>query len=139
MNAHTLARMLGWFSLALGTMEIAAPATLSRQLGLRGGPWLVRWFGLREIAAGLAIFAKPDNFFGPASRVAGDAMDIAVLADACGPSSPRRVSAEVALGLVLGVTVLDILCTSALAREGRRRRQTARRTLVATSERPMRA
>ena len=139
MSALTLARMLGWFSLALGAMEVAMPATLSRQLGLRGGPWLVRCFGWREIAAGFVIFTKPDNVFGPASRVAGDAMDIAVLADACGPSNPRRVAAEVALGLVLGGTALDILCASAFAYDGSRRRQTARRTMVAMSDRPVRA
>ncbi len=135
MNSILLARLLGGFSLVLGALEVALPATLCRQLGLARKPWLVRAFGLREIAAGLTILAKPESALGPTLRVAGDAMDIAVLADACGPSNPRSVSAEVTLVLVLAVTALDILCASSLASMSGRRRATALRTHVATSER----
>ena len=114
------------------------PVRLCRWLGLAGGPWLVRAFGLREIAAGLTVLAKPDSALGPASRVAGDAMDVAVLAEACRPSNPRSVPAQVALALVLGVTALDILCTASLMSADSRRQKTALRTRVAGSERPTR-
>ncbi len=115
MNAIGLARFLGWFSLALGAAEVVAPATLSRRLGLPGGPWLVRAFGLREIVAGCLVLARPANPAGPASRVAGDAMDVAVLAAACRGSNPNRLAAALALCVVAGVTALDVLCTASLA------------------------
>ena len=120
MNAVTLARALGWFSLALGATEVAMPGMLRRGLGLSRGPWLVRAFGLREIAAGAVVLARPGHAAGPAVRVAGDALDIAVLAEALRPANPRRGAAGVALVLVLGVTALDVLCTSALAASARR-------------------
>ncbi len=135
MKPVMLARMLGWFSLALGATEIALPAFLSRQLGLAGGKHLVRAFGAREIGAGLMVLAKPDHAFGPSSRIVGDALDIAVLAQALGRANPRRGAARIALGLVLGVTALDILCASALAKASVARRETARRTRSAPSER----
>ena len=121
MDAIGLARFLGWFSLALGAAEIAAPATLSRRLGLGGGAWLVRGFGLREVAAGCLVLARPADPAGPASRVAGDAMDIAVLAAACRPSNRNRPAAVLALCLVVGITALDVLCTASLAGRARRR------------------
>ncbi len=136
MNAVALSRFLGWFSLALGAAEIAVPGFLSRQLGLKGGSLLVRAFGVREVAAGLAVLAKPDNAFGPSSRVAGDVLDIAVLARALTPANPRRTTATVALVMVLGVTALDVLCAAALTTDRSRRQQTARRTRLAISERP---
>ena len=48
MSKTNLARLLGWFSLALGALEVATPAILSRWLGLPRGPWLVRRFGMRQ-------------------------------------------------------------------------------------------
>lgn len=131
MNVLMLSRMLGWFSLILGAMEIAMPATLSRQLGLPGGPWLVRAFGAREVAAGLIVLAEPDHAVGPSSRVAGDVLDLAALAPALSRDNPHRVAAHVALALVLGVTALDILCASTLISDDRRRHRTARQTRVA--------
>ena len=95
------------------------PGVLSRRLGLAGGPGLLRAFGLRELVAGLVILARPAGASGPASRVAGDAMDVAVLAHACRRANPNRAAAAMALALVAGVTALDILCTARLA-AGRR-------------------
>ena len=115
MDGIGLARFLGWFSLGLGVAEVAAPGALSRRLGLAGGPNLLRAFGLRELVAGGVILARPAGAAGPAFRVAGDAMDIAVLAQACRRTNPNRATAAVSLGLVAGVTALDILCTARLA------------------------
>ncbi len=130
MNAVALSRFLGLFSLALGAMEVAIPRTLVRGLGLRGGPWLIRAFGLREIAAGLTILTQPDSVIGPSSRVGGDILDIAVLAEAVSRRNPNRDAAEFALVMVLGVTGLDILCTSLLVTGERRRHRTALRTQI---------
>ena len=115
MDPIVLARCLGWFSLALGAVEIAVPNALIRMLGVRGGPALMRGFGAREMAAGVIVLAAPESAIGPATRLAGDALDIAVLGAALSPRNSRRVAASVALALVVGVTILDAVCTKALA------------------------
>ncbi len=138
MSTMSLARLLGWFSLALGALEIAIPATLSRWLGLTSGPWLVRSFGVREVVAGLAVLAKPEHPFGASSRVAGDVLDAAVLVPRLSANNPQRGAAWFAFALVLGIAALDVLCASALVGDERRRAQTARRTHAAVSERVVR-
>ena len=129
MNPVALSRFLGWFSLALGAMEVLLPETLSDGLDLPGSPWLVRLFGLREVGAGLTVLAAPDKAYGPGLRVGGDVLDIGVLAVAL--SRGRRPGAAgVALAMVLGVTALDVLATAGLAKDARRSLATARRTRV---------
>ncbi len=130
MNPLLLSRALGWLSLGLGAAYIALPGVLSRGLGLPGGPWLVAGLGAREIAAGLAVLAVPDSPAGPAARVLGDALDLAVLAPALAPSNRRQGAAEIALVLVAGIAALDVFCAVSLARRRQRRAQTAERTFV---------
>ncbi len=133
MNAITTNRLLGWFSLAVGVLEVAAPRALARNLGLPGGPALVRGFGLRELVAGFTIFGAPWSPLGPWSRVAGDAMDLATLSAALGPRNPHRRSAAVATVLVAGITALDVVCASALTRRNTHALETARRSRVASA------
>jgi hypothetical protein len=133
MNSLSLARALGWFSLALGTVELAAPDTLARRLGLGRSGWLLRVFGLREIAAGLAVMARPWSTVGPSARVAGDVLDLAVLATALAPGNGRRRVAGVAAAMVLGVTLLDVACVSALSLRNERALQAARRGRIANA------
>ncbi len=57
-SAEHLAHRLGWFSIALGVLEIVAPHRLSRTLGFRGGESLIASYGLREVATGVAILAS---------------------------------------------------------------------------------
>ena len=57
-SAEHLARRLGWFSIALGVLEIIAPHRLSRVLGVRGGETLIASYGLREAATGVAILTS---------------------------------------------------------------------------------
>ena len=119
MNSIGLARGLGWFSLGLGAIELAAPETIAVRLGVPGGPrggaWVVRLFGIREVAAGLTVLARPWSSVGPVARVAGDALDLALLATALTPAARPRRAIGAATALVLAVTVLDVLCVSALA------------------------
>ena len=86
---------------------------------------------MREVAAGLMVLGRPGSALGPGSRIAGDMLDIAVLAPALASVNPQRGAARVALARVVGITALDILCTSALVGGERRRQRTARRTPVA--------
>jgi hypothetical protein len=113
------ARALGWFSLALGAVELAAPGTVARSLGARRGG-VVATFGAREVATGIGILVARDPTPWVKARVAGDVLDIAALAAQLGPGNPRRAGAMVALGAVLGATALDLYCTAELEAERRR-------------------
>ena len=115
-----LARGLGWFSLGLGLTEILAPRAVARLAGARrGNDALVRLLGLREVAHGVAIFAQGRRPAGALwARVAGDALDLAVLAGVFAAPGTNKGLAAFATGNVLGVTALDVLCAQLLS-EGR--------------------
>jgi uncharacterized membrane protein len=111
----TVARGLGWFSLALGTAQIAAPRGVARLIQLRGDGQhvaVMRAVGVREIATGVGILAQPRPAAWLWARVAGDVMDMALLAKADG--RPRGKLAGIAA--VAGVTVPDIIESNRLRR-----------------------
>lgn len=123
MNALTLSRGLGWFSVALGTVELFGGRGLGRALGMEHRAPLFRLFGLREILVGVGILAKPSS---PAllwARVGGDALDLAALATGLRAGNRRRTEVDIAMAAVAAVTALDILCGYRLQeRESRRHR-----------------
>jgi uncharacterized membrane protein len=110
--APNLSRGLGWFSVALGVTELAIPRTLARFIGVEPGPatsWLVRAMGVRELIAGIGVLMQPRRPLPLWSRVAGDAIDLALIGSATtgrGNSLPRLVGAAAA---VAGVTALDVV------------------------------
>jgi hypothetical protein len=126
-----LARTLGWFSIALGLIELTAPGSITRALGMTGREGLVRAYGAREICAGI-VSLSPDKHLGLWSRVAGDGFDIATLTRAMRPDNPRRDNVRLALAMVLGITLLDIVGAQGLSarhsRAGNRTRSYADRT-----------
>ncbi|MGZ3159036.1 MAG: hypothetical protein ACXU7H_08125, partial [Burkholderiaceae bacterium] len=77
-----LTKALGWFSVGLGIAQIVAPRTISRLAGLGHSPILVRAVGLREIASGVGILSDRNPSGWLWTRVAGDAMDLALLGNA---------------------------------------------------------
>lgn len=119
MDARRLARSLGWFSIGLGVAELLAPRKLGRAIGVGHHPVLLPLLGLREIASGVAILANGSSAAGVRSRVAGDVMDLGLLACALAarPGSRGRVTG--AASMVLGVTAFDVLANQLLARQPR--------------------
>ncbi|WP_458094789.1 hypothetical protein [Roseomonas sp. WA12] len=109
-----LARGLGWFSFALGAAELFGARPLARALGMRGFEPLIRFYGAREIVAGMATLSATPQM-GVVSRIAGDAIDIITLLAFLRRDNPRRNNVEVALVAVVGVTLLDILCQAGLS------------------------
>lgn len=107
---------LAWFSIGLGLAEVLAPQAMAEITGVRR-PSLVFLCGLREIASGVAILQSSDN---PApwvwARVAGDAMDLAILAEplASGEDEDRK-RALIAMGAVAGVTLADVMTAAELS------------------------
>lgn len=116
-----LARGLGWLGLGLGLAQLMAPHRFTRALGMEGADALVRTFGVREIASGILTLSV-DKKLGLWSRVAGDALDLAVLMLAVDPRNPKRDNAKLALGMVAGVTALDIAAAQSVSRRHRRTR-----------------
>jgi len=116
-SADAMARGLGWFSLALGAAELAAPHAIARALGMRGRERLLQAYGAREIATGIGILGSDRPRPWVWGRVAGDALDIATLSAGMGRDNPRRANVGMALGTVAAVTVLDVMCARQLGAE----------------------
>jgi uncharacterized membrane protein len=118
-SPHQLARGLGWFSIGLGLAEVLMPYAVARLCGGTGRhTGLIRLYGLRELASGVAILGGGKRpVTGLWSRVAGDAMDLATLGLAF--ASPRTNKAGVAFATanVVAVTALDVHCARELSKE----------------------
>ncbi|HKR14524.1 MAG TPA: SRPBCC family protein [Pyrinomonadaceae bacterium] len=115
-NAKRLARGLGWLSVGFGLTELFAPKLVVRAFGLsedRTG--LIRLFGLREIASGIAIFSQKNPVAGVWSRVAGDALDLATLGAAAASPDADRGRLAVATTSVLALTAVDVICARQLS------------------------
>jgi hypothetical protein len=110
-----VARGLGWFSIALGVTEVVAPRLLARWLGMPASETLLQTYGVREIGTGIGILASNDPTPWVWGRVGGDALDIATLAGGLNDENPKKGNVGLALAAVLGVTLLDAACASALA------------------------
>jgi hypothetical protein len=115
-----LARGLGWFSIALGLAEVAAPRKLTRALGLEGHEQLVFAYGVREIMTGIGILASRDPTPWIWGRVGGDAIDIATLTAGLSEDNPKRGNVMIAMASVLGATAADIYCAQKLSSESPR-------------------
>lgn len=111
-----MARALGWFSVALGIAEIAAPRELGRMIGVRGNETVLRALGVREVASGVGILLarRPAGWLW--SRVGGDVMDLALIGTAItrGQADQRRAAAAAAA--VAGVTAMDLFYSQRLSR-----------------------
>ena len=119
-NSTSTSRSLGWLSVALGLPSLLAPRAVAGSLGLDDDDEqqaTLRFVGGRELfsAAGLLSGRAPRFFLW--SRVAGDAMDLALLRKAlvCGRSDGRTVAAT---GLVAGLAVVDLLAALRHTRGG---------------------
>src|SRR4030088_921667 len=75
-----LAKTLGYFSIALGATELLAPRWRGRAIGVKGLEPVVRVYGAREVATGVAILTSHDPAPWIWARVAGDMADIATVA-----------------------------------------------------------
>lgn len=115
-----LANGLGWFSIGLGLAEMMAPGKFAGLIGVSDDDStrnLLRFYGMREFAAGVGILSRPQPEAWMWGRVAGDMLDLASLASAMKSSQTNRGKAATATAAVLGVTALDVLCATQLSRK----------------------
>jgi uncharacterized membrane protein len=109
-----LGRILGLFSVGLGLAELLAPRAVGRAIGVGDHPAIIRMVGVREIVTGLGILSERAPGAWAWARVAGDAMDLALLgaATTSPDADPRRIAATTAG--VLGVAALDVYSSQQL-------------------------
>jgi hypothetical protein len=119
LHQRRFSRALAWFSIGLGVAELAAPGAVARLIGARASgrnERLLRALGLREIGSGLGIFSRSDSAGWVWSRVAGDAIDLALLGQVLRTANGGRGRALSALGAVASVSALDALVALQLSR-----------------------
>jgi len=122
-----LAKGLAWFSIALGVSELAMPDRVADLAGLpRSSVPTLRALGAREIGHGISILAAPGRPTPVWSRVAGDAIDLAVMLSAYGSEDSDQGRLSMAIGAVSAVTALDVFCASRLNERDDRSTQSSR-------------
>ncbi len=112
-----LSRGLGWLSIGIGLAEVAAPDRVARMIGVPDDDTnrrTLRAFGLREIANGVGILARPGEAGWMWGRVGGDVMDLAFLAGNLRSEEARPTRIAAAAAAVAGIAALDVLCSQRL-------------------------
>lgn len=115
------AKLLGLFSLGLGVSQLAAPDGFARLIGLRpraGTRRTLRALGVREILSGVSILAGHRSAGPVWARVAGDAVDLALLGTAYTKRGNNTGRLLAATGAVAGVALLDAYAAARSSRNG---------------------
>jgi hypothetical protein len=114
-TAKRIGAGLGWFSLALGAAEVAAPGRIARLLGVENDTArnTIFAFGLRELLAGGALLRGPAVSTNVWNRVIGDVIDAGALGLAATKSN-RKAAVVGALAFVGGALLADVLAARAL-------------------------
>jgi uncharacterized membrane protein len=116
-GTERLAKALGWFGVGLGVAEIAASRSLGRAIGVPPQPRLFPALGMRELISGIGILAQRRPAGWVWSRVAGDAIDFALLGAAATSDRSDAGRLRVASSALAAVTLLDLICAVCLSRQ----------------------
>jgi hypothetical protein len=112
-----IAKNLGYLSIALGLAELVAPKAICNAIGISGLDAIVRAYGAREIATGVAILTSHNPEPWIWARVAGDMADVATVATGLKKGNGKTDNNMLALSALAAVTVIDVVCASALGAE----------------------
>jgi uncharacterized membrane protein len=119
-GGESLANFLGLFSIGLGLAQVVMPGALSNVVGVKNDDqhrMLMRLLGLREISHGVAVLSNQQPEKAMWSRVAGDALDLALLGGALANSENNRGRTLFATANVLAVTALDVMAAKTLSKQ----------------------
>lgn len=119
---HRLPPALGWLSLGLGATQVAAPDAILRLVGAKPTDrtrLVVRAAcGARELMAGAGLVRRRSAAGWLWARVAGDAIDLALLGATLRSAKDRdRVGRS--LAAVAGITAVDVVAAARRATPGR--------------------
>lgn len=121
MDEQQLARGLGWFSIGLGLTQLMAPRKVGEVIGVEEHDEFIRACGVREVISGVGILMNERPQAGWLwSRVAGDVVNLGSLAAVMKSGDGDRQRNTMALAMVAGVTLLDVLCASRLQESSKR-------------------
>jgi uncharacterized membrane protein len=122
-GGESLANFLGVFSIGLGLAQVTLPGVVARLCGVDHkddrNRRTMRLLGMREISHGVAILSNQQPEKAVWSRVAGDALDLALLGKALSNPDNDRAATLFATANVLAVTALDVMCARTLSRQPR--------------------
>jgi uncharacterized membrane protein len=110
-----LAHGIGWFAIALGLVQLAAPNGLGRMIGVGRRPLLMRAMGAREVLSGVGVLRSPRPGRWLGARLGGDIVDMALLGLAMASGTNRRTRVALALAAVAGVAALDLVSSQQVA------------------------
>lgn len=119
-GGEKLANFLGLFSIGLGLAEALAPGAMSKIIGIKNNDanrTVLRLMGVREITHGVGILSKQQPEKWVWSRVAGDALDLALLGKALANPDNDRGRTLFATANVLAVAALDVMCAKQLSKQ----------------------
>ncbi|GAA4568623.1 SRPBCC family protein [Planotetraspora kaengkrachanensis] len=137
-----LAHVLGWASLTLGAMQLAAPRAVARISGVDDSPAArvaIPLAGSRQLLHAATLLHGRDHAPGLWSRLAGDAVDVTSLTGALvGRTGTRRRRIAAVTAGVIAVTAVDAYAALRIRRARGRAADTAERELRAaiTVKRP---
>ena len=118
-GGESLANFLGLFSIGLGLAQVVMPGALARVCGIdhedERNRTVMRLMGVREISHGLAVLSNQQPEKAMWSRVAGDALDLALLGRALANPDNDRAATLFATMNVLAVTALDVMAARQLS------------------------
>ena len=107
---------MAWLSLALGIAELTAPGKAATATGSPLPAGIVRALGAREIVSGVALMTQPRKAGWMWARVAGDAVDLALLAAGLASPRARRARVLASMAAVAAVTAADVTVARRLDR-----------------------
>lgn len=116
MDFKKLGLGFGVFSIALGAAELLASAKITQALDAEAHEGLVKGFGAREVAAGVALLNAPAASTNVWNRVLGDAMDLAALGFAA-RNAPRNKAVWGSVAFVVAATALDVVTALGLDKQ----------------------
>ncbi|MGE5651367.1 MAG: SRPBCC family protein [Bacillota bacterium] len=109
LRTRQVAQALGWLSIGVGVAQLLAPRTVARAIGAPQSSGMLRAFGVRELASGIGILSQRRRQTWLWARVAGDAMDLALLGTAARSATSQRRRLALTAAAVTGVAALDVL------------------------------
>ena len=109
-TASGQATMMGLFSYVLGTAQILRPGSVNRLMGIpdhNPNHAMQRLIGIREIVTGTGVLFGTNTSGWMWGRVAGDVMDVSIVAGTLAGRLGTRGKLVVTVGVLSAIAVLD--------------------------------